>query len=166
MWHNAKRNCWSARPRPKRVRQTAIEVEIARAIVARKEGALSRAELALSRAHVVAPISETVGRPHVAPGAFVEAKAGTVLAELAQLDPILWSIGVDAGIHAGPIHRSGRSPRFLRDPPRRGAPQPTNVRLIAAILVRIFKGLANFDSEMQRFESRRPSHAARSPRKK
>ena len=26
----------------------------------------------------------------------------------------VWSIGVDAGIHAGPIHRFGRSPRFLR----------------------------------------------------
>jgi multidrug efflux pump subunit AcrA (membrane-fusion protein) len=66
-----------------RAKQTAIEVEIARAIVARKESALSRAELALSRAHVVASISGTVGRPHVAPGAFVEAKAGTVLAEIA-----------------------------------------------------------------------------------
>ena len=72
-----------------RAKQTAIEVEIARAIVARKESALSRAELALSRTHVVAPISGTVGRPHVAPGAFVEAKAGTVLAEIATLHPIL-----------------------------------------------------------------------------
>jgi RND family efflux transporter MFP subunit len=72
-----------------RAKQTAIEVQIARAVVARKESALARAELALSRTRVVAPISGTVGRPHVAPGAFVDAKADTVLAEIAQLDPIL-----------------------------------------------------------------------------
>ena len=72
-----------------RAKQTAIEVQIARAVVARKESALARAELALSHTHVVAPISGTVGRPHVAPGAFVDAKADTVLAEIAQLDPIL-----------------------------------------------------------------------------
>ena len=72
-----------------RAKQTAIEVEIARAAVARKQSALARAELALSHTRVVAPISGTVGRPHVAPGAFVDAKADTVLAEIAQLDPIL-----------------------------------------------------------------------------
>jgi membrane fusion protein, multidrug efflux system len=72
-----------------RAKQTAIEVQIARAVVARKESALARAELALSHTRVVAPISGTVGRPHVAPGAFVDAKADTVLAEIAQLDPIL-----------------------------------------------------------------------------
>jgi membrane fusion protein, multidrug efflux system len=72
-------------------RQSEIEVEIARAHVARNEGALAKAQLALSRTHVVAPLSGTVGRPHVAPGAFVEATTGTVLAEIAQLDPILVS---------------------------------------------------------------------------
>jgi RND family efflux transporter MFP subunit len=72
-----------------RAKQTAIEVQIARAVVARKESALARAELALSHTRIVAPISGTVGRPHVAPGAFVDAKADTVLAEIAQLDPIL-----------------------------------------------------------------------------
>ena len=72
-----------------RAKQTAIEVEISRAAVARKQSALARAELALSHTRVVAPISGTVGRPHVAPGAFVDAKADTVLAEIAQLDPIL-----------------------------------------------------------------------------
>ena len=75
-------------------RQTEIEVEIARAIVAHNEGALAKAQLALSRTHVVAPLSGTVGRPHVAPGAFVEATTGTVLAEIAQLDPILISFNV------------------------------------------------------------------------
>ena len=57
-----------------RAKQTAIEVEIVRAVVARKESALARAELALSHTHVVAPISGTVWRPHVAPGAFVDAR--------------------------------------------------------------------------------------------
>ena len=75
-------------------RQTEIELEIARANVARKESALAKAQLALSRTHVVAPLSGTVGRPHVAPGAFVEATTGTILAEIAQLDPILVSFYV------------------------------------------------------------------------
>jgi membrane fusion protein, multidrug efflux system len=76
------------------VRQTKIEVEIARANLDRKEGALARAQLALSRTRVVAPLSGTVGRPRVAPGAFVEAVKGAVLAEIAQLDPILVSFNV------------------------------------------------------------------------
>jgi membrane fusion protein (multidrug efflux system) len=69
-------------------RQTEIEVEIARANVAHKEGTLAKAQLALSRTRVVAPLSGTIGRPHVAPGAFVEAIKGMVLAEIAQLDPM------------------------------------------------------------------------------
>ena len=69
-------------------RQTEIEVEIARAKVAYKEGTLAKAQLALSRTRVVAPLSGTIGRPHVAPGAFVEAIKGMVLAEIAQLDPM------------------------------------------------------------------------------
>jgi membrane fusion protein (multidrug efflux system) len=69
-------------------RQTEIEVEIARANVARREGTLAKAQLALSRTRVVAPLSGTIGRPHVAPGAFVEAIKGMVLAEIAQLDPM------------------------------------------------------------------------------
>src|ERR1700729_780898 len=67
-------------------RQTEIEVEIARANVARKEGALAKAQLTLSRTRVVAPLSGTIGRPHVAPGAF--AVRGIKLAEIAQLDPM------------------------------------------------------------------------------
>src|SRR5262249_29677805 len=72
-----------------RAKQSQIEVEIARAIILRRQSELARAELALSRTHIVAPISGTVGRPHVAVGAFVEAKADGVLAEIAQLDPVL-----------------------------------------------------------------------------
>jgi membrane fusion protein (multidrug efflux system) len=69
-------------------RQSEIEVEIARAVVAHKEGTLAKAQLALSRTRVVAPLSGTIGRPLVAPGAFVEAIKGMVLAEIAQLDPM------------------------------------------------------------------------------
>jgi hypothetical protein len=39
-------------------------------------------------------VPQVDGRPRVAPGAFVEATAGTVLAEIAQLDPILVSFYV------------------------------------------------------------------------
>ncbi len=45
-----------------RAKQTAIEAQIARAVVARKESALARAKLALSHTRVVAPISGAVGR--------------------------------------------------------------------------------------------------------
>jgi membrane fusion protein (multidrug efflux system) len=67
-------------------RQSEIEVAIARAIVAHKEVALAKAQLALSRTRVVAPLSGTIGRPLVAPGAW--AIKGIVLAEIAQLDPM------------------------------------------------------------------------------
>ncbi|MBV9517048.1 MAG: efflux RND transporter periplasmic adaptor subunit [Hyphomicrobiales bacterium] len=70
-------------------RQTEIQVEIERANVAHKEGSLAKAQLALSRTRVVSPLSGTIGRPHVAPGAFVEAARGMVLVEIAQLDPML-----------------------------------------------------------------------------
>jgi membrane fusion protein, multidrug efflux system len=50
--------------------------------------------LALSRTHIAAPLAGTIGRPSVAPGAFVEAAAGTVLAEISQLDPVLVSFSV------------------------------------------------------------------------
>jgi hypothetical protein len=73
---------------PNSLRQTEIEAEIARANVAHKEGALTKAQLALSRTRVVAPLSGTIGRPPVAPGAFVEAIKDMVLAEIAQLDPM------------------------------------------------------------------------------
>jgi RND family efflux transporter MFP subunit len=75
-------------------RSSQIEVEIARAIVGRKEGELAKAQLALSRTRVAAPLSGTVGHLHVAPGAFVEATTGTVLVEIARLDPILVSFYV------------------------------------------------------------------------
>jgi membrane fusion protein (multidrug efflux system) len=75
-------------------RQSEFDVEIARAIDARNEAALAKAQLALSRTHVLAGISGIVGRPHVAPGTLVEPTTGTVLAEIAQLDPILVSFDV------------------------------------------------------------------------
>jgi multidrug efflux pump subunit AcrA (membrane-fusion protein) len=67
-------------------RQTEIQVEIERAIVAHKEVALAKAQLALSRTRVVAPLSGTIGQPLVAPGAW--AIKGIKLVEIAQLDPM------------------------------------------------------------------------------
>jgi membrane fusion protein (multidrug efflux system) len=75
-------------------RQSEIDVAIARAINARNEAALDKAQLELSRTHVLAGISGIVGRPHVAPGALVEPTTGTVLAEIVQIDPILVSFDV------------------------------------------------------------------------
>ena len=49
---------------------------------------LAQAQLALSRTRIAAPLSGTIGRPQVAPGAFVEAKKDVVLVEIAQLDPM------------------------------------------------------------------------------
>lgn len=72
-----------------RATQSVIEVEVARAAVARQESALARAELALEHTRIAAPISGTVGKTKVAPGAFVEAEGGTVLGEVVQVDPIL-----------------------------------------------------------------------------
>lgn len=72
-----------------KARQSEIEVEIARAVVAREESSLAHAKLALERTRILAPISGTMGRPHVAPGAFVEAEGGTQLGEIVALDPIL-----------------------------------------------------------------------------
>src|ERR1700722_15277803 len=69
-------------------RQTEIEVEIAGANVARKEGGLGKPQFTLARTRVVAPLAGTIGRPHVAPGPFVEAIKDMVLAEIAQLDPM------------------------------------------------------------------------------
>ena len=61
-------------------RQTEIEVEIARAIVARNESALAKAQSRCRERTLPHPSREPFGRPHVAlPGAFVEATTGTVL---------------------------------------------------------------------------------------
>src|SRR5262249_36187134 len=75
-------------------RQSEVDVAIARAINARNEAALDKAQLALSRTHVLAAISGIVGHPQAAPGALVEPTTGTVLAEIVQLDPILVSFDV------------------------------------------------------------------------
>lgn len=71
-----------------RATQSALEADVARAVVARAESALAAAELALKRTRVLAPITG-IARPRVAPGAFVEAEGGTVLGEIVQTDPIL-----------------------------------------------------------------------------
>ena len=68
--------------------QSALEADIAKAVVARHEADLAAAELALARTRITAPISGTA-RSKVAPGAFVEAEGGTILGEIVQTDPIL-----------------------------------------------------------------------------
>ena len=90
-------------------RHTELDVEIARANVARNEAALAKAQLALSRTHIAAPLAGTVGRPKVAPGAFVEAQAGTVLAEIAQLDPVLVSFSVPYAERQRAFEKAGTS---------------------------------------------------------
>lgn len=72
-----------------RAAQTTFERDAALAAVAKQESALARAELALARTQINAPLSGTMGRPRVSVGAFVEAEAGTVLGEIVQLDPVL-----------------------------------------------------------------------------
>lgn len=89
--------------------QSEADVQIARAIDARNQAALAKARLALSRTHVTAPISGIVGRPHVAPGAFVEPTTGTVLAEIAQLDPILVSLSVPYNERERDLEKAGTS---------------------------------------------------------
>jgi RND family efflux transporter MFP subunit len=68
--------------------RSALEVDIAKAAVARQEADLAAAELALAHTRITAPISGTA-RSKVAPGAFVEAEGGTILGEIVQTDPIL-----------------------------------------------------------------------------
>ena len=68
--------------------------EIARAVLAGARASLARAELDLSRTRITASIAGQIGRPFVAPGTYVEAEAGTRLAEIVQLDPVLVSYGV------------------------------------------------------------------------
>jgi membrane fusion protein, multidrug efflux system len=89
--------------------QSITDVEIARAIDARKQAALAKAQLALARTHVTAPISGVVGRPLVAPGAVVEPTTGTVLAEIAQLDPILVSFYVPFNEREQALDKAGTS---------------------------------------------------------
>ncbi|WP_226576330.1 efflux RND transporter periplasmic adaptor subunit [Acuticoccus sediminis] len=73
-------------------RVAALRAEVARdAAVAERDRRLAEldaANLALRRARVHAPISGTISLPLVTEGAFVEAKAGTALAEIVTLDPV------------------------------------------------------------------------------
>lgn len=69
--------------------EATIEAEIARATLDEAQAALAAAELDLGRTRIAAPIGGHISRPLVARGAFVEAEAGTALAEIVQLDPVL-----------------------------------------------------------------------------
>lgn len=67
---------------------------IARATLERTQADLARAELDLARTRIAAPIDGRIGRPRVSPGAFVEAEAGSVLAEIIREDTVLVAYAV------------------------------------------------------------------------
>ena len=75
-------------------RDLQLGATIASAVADRATANLRKAELALTRTRVRAPISGTVGQVRVSPGAFVEAEGGTVLLEINTLDPVLVSYTV------------------------------------------------------------------------
>lgn len=73
-------------------RVAALRAEIARDTAAaqrdRRRAEVDAAVLALERAEINAPIGGTISPPLIREGAFVEAKAGTALAEIVNLDPV------------------------------------------------------------------------------
>ncbi len=73
-------------------RVAALRAAVARDIAAAQRDArqadVDAAILALERARVNAPIGGTISPPRVAEGSFVEAEAGTALAEIVVLDPV------------------------------------------------------------------------------
>ena len=75
-------------------RDLQLGATIASASADRARAGLKKAELALTRTRVHAPISGTVGRVRVAQGAFVEAEGGSVLLDISTLDPVLVSYTV------------------------------------------------------------------------
>lgn len=84
-----------------------IEVDIARATLEQAQAALAAATLDLKRTRIAAPIGGHISRPRVAPGAFVEAEAGTVLAEIVQLDPVLVAYRVPYAERMGALAAAG-----------------------------------------------------------
>lgn len=90
-----------------RANETALSVEIARAALAQRAAELAAAELNLDRTRVRAPITGVVGRPRVAPGAFVEAEAGTVLGEIVSLDPLLVAYSVPHATRLAALQAAG-----------------------------------------------------------
>lgn len=75
-------------------RDLQLGATIASAAADRARANLKKAELALARTRVRAPIAGTVGPVRVAQGAYVEAEGGTVLMEMNTLDPVLVSYTV------------------------------------------------------------------------
>lgn len=94
-------------------RVSALEAEaglaVARAAVAAREAELARAELDLSHTRILAPIAGRVSRPVVSPGAFVEAEAGSILAEIVQQDPVLVAYAVPFESRLAALAEAGTS---------------------------------------------------------
>lgn len=89
-----------------RATQATIEVNVAKAVVARQASALRGAELTLKRTRIVASIAGMVS-PRVSPGTFVEAEAGTILGEIVQTDPILVGYSVSYEDRQRSLKRAG-----------------------------------------------------------
>lgn len=68
--------------------------DVAEARLDAARAALDAANLDLRRSRITAPISGRIGRPLVFRGAYVEAVAGTALAEIVSVDPVLVAYAV------------------------------------------------------------------------
>lgn len=87
--------------------ETEVERRIAEARLRAAEAALATAELAVERTTINAPIGGRIGWPLVARGDFVEAEAGTAMAEIVQTDPVLVAYGVPPEARAEALAASG-----------------------------------------------------------
>jgi membrane fusion protein, multidrug efflux system len=91
-------------------RVRAFEAEVERRVAeARLHAAgadLASAQLALDRTVINAPIAGRIGWPLVARGAFVEAEAGTAMAEIVQTDPVLVAYGVRPEVRSAALAAS------------------------------------------------------------
>ncbi len=92
-----------------RVRAFEAEVDrrVAEARLRAAKADLAAAELALDRTVIIAPIAGRIGWPLVARGAFVEAEAGTAMAEIVQTDPVLVAYGVPPEVRSAALAASG-----------------------------------------------------------
>ena len=84
-----------------------IERRIAEAHLQASEAALAAAELALDRTLINAPFAGRIGWPLIARGEFVEAQAGTAMAEIVQTDPVLVAYGVPPATRAAAMAATG-----------------------------------------------------------
>ncbi len=87
--------------------QADVERRVAEARLHAAQADLAAAQLALDRTVIKAPIAGRIGWPLVARGAFVEAEAGTAMAEIVQTDPVLVAYGVPPEVRTAALAASG-----------------------------------------------------------